>query len=115
MPPTEKVTLPRMFSDKDGKCRFDTIDFPLSIKEYAPPAARVSVSSPVSFSTGVYVRMLPGWIGELHPSPRQQLIICLIGAVQFAGADGATFTLKSGESLVDENTTGPGHVSEIVS
>jgi hypothetical protein len=39
------LTIPRMFSDAAGECRFDQTDIPLVMKEYAPPAAPVAVSA----------------------------------------------------------------------
>jgi hypothetical protein len=38
-------TLLIAFSDKAGACRFDQVQLPLMVKEYAPPAAPVAVSS----------------------------------------------------------------------
>ena len=34
------LTIPRMFSDAAGECRFDQTDISLVMKEYAPPPRR---------------------------------------------------------------------------
>ena len=41
--------------------------------------------------------------------------MCVSGAARFRGSDEATHVLRAGESLIDANTEGPGHVSEIIS
>jgi hypothetical protein len=41
--------------------------------------------------------------------------VCVSGAARFRGSDEATHVLRAGESLIDANTEGPGHVSEIIS
>src|SRR5689334_936067 len=39
----EALLIPRMYSDEAGACRFDQVRQPLTVKEYAPPAASVTV------------------------------------------------------------------------
>jgi hypothetical protein len=109
------LIIPRMFSDDDGEGRFDQTQLPLTVKEYAPPAAPVTVGEPMQVGRCVFLRMPPGWFGEQHPTPHKQLIVCLSGSVRFTGGGGATHVLRPGESLIDANTTGPGHTSEVVS
>jgi hypothetical protein len=47
MKASAKLTIPRMFSDATGECRFNQTEIPLVIKEYAPPASPVAVSTPM--------------------------------------------------------------------
>ena len=109
------LTIPRMFSDAAGECRFDQTDIPLVMKEYAPPAAPVTVSTPIETGQCVFMRIPPGFIGVQHPSPQKQLVVCVSGVARFRGSDEATHVLLPGESLIDANTEGLGHVSEIIS
>ena len=109
------LTIPRMFSDAAGKCRFDQIDISLEMKEYAPPAAPVAVSTPMQTGQCVFMRIPPGFVGVQHPSPRKHLVVCVSGAARFRGSDDETHVLRAGESLIDANTEGPGHVSEVIS
>jgi hypothetical protein len=46
------LIIPRMFSDDAGGCRFDQARLPLTMKEYAPPAAPVVVHTSRSHSKG---------------------------------------------------------------
>ena len=71
------LTIPRMFSDAAGECRFDQTDIPLVMKEYAPPAAPVAVSAPMPTGQCVFMRIPPGFVGDQHPSPQKQLVVCV--------------------------------------
>ena len=108
-------TIPRVFSDAAGKCRFDQIDISLVMKEYAPPAAPVAVSTPMQTGQCVFMRIPPGFVGVQHPTPRKQLVVCVSGTARFRGSGGETHVLWAGESLIDANTEGSGHISEVIS
>ena len=86
------LTIPRMFSDAAGECRFDQTDIPLVMKEYAP----VAVSAPMPTGQCVFMRIPPGFVGDQHPSPQKQLIVCVSGAARFCGSDEATHVLRAG-------------------
>src|SRR3954469_20750123 len=73
------LTIPRMFSDAAGECRFDQTDIPLVMKAYAPPAAPVAVSAPMPTGQCVFMRIPPGFVGDQHPSPQKQLVVCVGG------------------------------------
>jgi hypothetical protein len=110
-----ELVITRMFSDDAGECRFDRVRLPLTVKEYAPPAAPVAVGQPMQVGRCVFMRIPVGWVGEQHPTPHKQLIICLAGSVRFTGSGGSTHVLGPGQSLIDANTDGPGHIAEVVS
>jgi predicted xylose isomerase-like sugar epimerase len=61
----------------------------------------------------VFIRIPPGWVQD--PSPQRQLVVCVSGAARFRGSDEATHVLPAGESLIDANTEGLVHVSEVIS
>ena len=42
-------------------------------------------------------------------------MICLSGALRFVGSDSESHTLQAGGMLMDVNTTGKGHVTEVIS
>jgi len=58
------LLIPRMYSDEAGTCRFDQVRLPLTVKEYAPPAAPVAVGQPLPVGCCVFMRIPPGWVGE---------------------------------------------------
>jgi hypothetical protein len=104
-----------MFSDESGECRFDAYDVPLSLKSAAPPAAPFYTSAPMQATSYAFLRVPAGWFGELHPTPNPRLVICLSGSLRFVGSDGASRTLNAGDRLMDVNTTGKGHTTEVLS
>ena len=71
------LTIPRMFSDAAGECRFDQTDIPLVMKVYAPGRA------------GRRERSHANWA------------VCL-------------YAYPAGVCLIDANTEGLGHVSEVI-
>ena len=107
--------VPRMFSDKKGECRFDSFDVPLQLQDAAPPAAPFHTAAPQTATCYIFFRIPPGWVGDLHPTPNPRLVICLSGSLRFTGSDGQSRTIGAGERLMDLNTEGEGHTTEVVS
>ena len=44
-----------------------------------------------------------------HDAPHRQFVITLAGTLEFKAATGATFTIRPGDILLAEDTTGSGH------
>jgi quercetin dioxygenase-like cupin family protein len=51
----------------------------------------------------------PGSVYDWHPAPTMQFVINLRGTLEFTTFKGETFTLKPGEVLIAQDTTGTGH------
>ena len=111
----ESFVIPRMYSDASGECRFDTYEVPLTLQDAAPPAAPFYTANPFDATRYIFFRIPPGWVGDLHPAPNPRLVICLSGSLRFVGSKGAFCILRAGDRLLDVNTTGDGHVTEVVS
>jgi hypothetical protein len=89
--------------------------FPCPCKKAAPPAAPFYISAQMDATSYTFFRVLPGWVGDLHPTPNPRLVICLSGSLRFVGSDSESHTLQAGGMLMDVNTTGKGHVTEVIS
>jgi hypothetical protein len=111
----ETMTIPRMYSDTAGDSRFDAYEVPLALQAHAPPAAPFLTAQPVTANNYILFRLPPGWIGAQHPTPDVRLVVCLAGAIKFIGSTGETLTLNPGDRMLDMNTTGKGHATEVVS
>ena len=111
----QTFSVPRMFSDNDGACRFDDFETSLQLQDAAPPAAPFYTAAPENATCYIFFRIPPGWAGDLHPTPNPRLVICLAGAIRFIGADGESRTIGPGGRLLDLNTKGQGHTTEVVS
>lgn len=112
---TASFTVRRMYSDAEGECRFDSYDVPLTLQEAAPPAAPFYTAAPVDATRYIFFRIPPGWVGDLHPTPNPRLVICLSGSLRFLGSGGTFHTLRAGDRLLDVNTSGKGHITEVMS
>jgi hypothetical protein len=112
---TAMMTIPRLYTDQVGDSQFDTYDVPMSLHEHAPPAAPFLLTEPEVATNYMLFRIPPGWIGGQHVTPNYRLVICLAGALRFIGSTGATLTLHPGDRMMDMNTTGKGHATEVVS
>ena len=112
---TSTFAVPRLYTDDFGDSRFDTYDLPLSLHAHAPPAAPFLLAEPQPVTTMTFFRIPPGWIGARHVTPDNRLVICLKGALKFIGSAGDTLTLRPGDRMMDMNTSGTGHATEVVS
>lgn len=85
----------RLWTGPDGRSHVERTTLPLDL---ARPAADVSISeSP------------PGAALDWHDAPHRQLVLTLSGTLDFVTRDGETFTLRPGDILLAEDTTGSGH------
>ena len=111
----EKMTIPRLYTDDAGHSRFDTVEIELQAKNYAPPAEPFLTSSPEQSTQYFFFRVVPGWAGTQHATPNRQLVTCITGALRFIGSAGEEQVLHAGQTMLDENTTGKGHATEVAS
>ena len=59
-------------------------------------------------SAFMMLRIPAGWTDSAHPAPARQFAIMVAGKVQIT-ASGETRTLTTGDVLLVEDTSGPGH------
>jgi hypothetical protein len=69
------MNLIRLYADAAGDGHFEQHDQKLTLREFALPAAPLHISEP-QFQLPV------GWIGEMHVSPKRQIMFCLSGSVK---------------------------------
>ena len=109
------MIIPRMYTDEAGESRFDSYHVDLELQDHAPPAAAFLLSAPITATKYILFRLPAGWIGGQHPTPNHRLVICLSGSMKFIGSTGETLILRPGDRMMDMNTTGKGHATEVVS
>jgi hypothetical protein len=108
------IRCPRLFADAAGESRFDEVEVDLSPSDFAPPAPPMDMSAPVPAGQFVFLQVPPGWVGDMHPTPRRQLSVVLSGAMEVSGATGERRVFVPGEFLLMEDTTGAGHATRSV-
>jgi len=109
------MKLLRLYADAAGESHFAECEVPLNVRQFAPPAAPFQISDAQTATQVFMLELPPGWIGEMHVSPKRQYMFCLTGSLKVTSSTGDVRFLNSGEGLLMEDTTGKGHVSEAVS
>jgi hypothetical protein len=105
----------RLYTDDAGESRFGRYDVYMELHDHAPPAAPFLLSEAVPSSDYIMFRLPAGWVGDQHTTPDCRLVICLTGAIKFVGSTGDTLVLHPGDRMMDMNTTGKGHTTEVMS
>jgi hypothetical protein len=103
----------RLYSDEHGRARFEDLDFAFAPNDFAPPAPPVNVSEPVEASAFMMLRSPAGWTDSAHPAPARQFMIVLTGSLEVT-ASGETRSLRTGDVVLVEDTSGPGHGSTVL-
>ncbi len=107
------MQITEVFSDADGETHLRKIDVPLSLRDFAPPSAPVSVSPGEPLTTGVFFEAPPGWDKFPHPTPRRQYAIMLSGRMRLTLSDGTAIDVRPGDVFLLNDLTGKGHLSEV--
>ncbi len=94
----------RIWTGDDGHSLFEegTIDLPKG--ERGDVLSEVVGASSISFR-----ETEPGGSFSPHQAPTRQYVVTLAGTLDFRTAAGATFTIRPGDILLAEDTTGSGH------
>ena len=104
----------RLVSTPDGGSRFEALEVPVVLKDFAPPARPFAVSSLSPATQTGFLHLAPGWIGEMHPSPIRMWIFVLEGQMHFEASNGEARRMSPGSALLLEDTAGRGHSSRVV-
>jgi hypothetical protein len=106
----------RLYADALGESRFETTTMPMALKEFAPPAAPLWVSDPQPAQNYVVLEVSAKWGGAVpHPSPARMMAFCLSGCARVTASSGESQTFVAGDCLLHEDTSGTGHITEVIS
>lgn len=103
----------RLFNDEQGIARFESLEFDLAERVFAPSAPPLDVSDPVTASGFMVLRSPAGWTDPAHPAPARQFMVMLAGRLEVTAA-GETRTFLAGDILLVEDTEGAGHGSTVI-
>jgi hypothetical protein len=87
--------------DGDGLSRFEDRAFPMTMGDFAPPAPGMWLSEAMAAHTCLFLTLPAGWGGAQHPSPREQIGICLSGRVRVRGRKRRYSGVRRWRDLVD--------------
>ena len=99
----------RIWTGADGDSQFEEgiIDLPRGERGDV-------LSGTVDTTTISFRETKAGGAFEWHDAPVRQLVITLSGTLRFETRSGAHFTLRPGDILLAEDTTGSGHSWQLV-
>ncbi len=106
-----KVKIFRLFTDENGKSKFETIDIPVNLADFAPPAPKVYLSIPTDANRNFFLVLPPKWHGDYHPVPSRQLMTLISGSLEVTTSDGIKRTFLPGNTALVEDTWGDGHIT----
>lgn len=104
----------RLVPTADGGSRFEPLDVPVLLKDFAPPAQAFSVSALSTATQTGFLHLPAGWVGEMHPTPIRMWIFVLAGQMRFEASDGEAREISPGSALLLEDTVGRGHFSRVL-
>ncbi len=110
------VKINRLYCDATGESYLDAYELDQELRDFAPPAAPISVSAEQA-ATGYTVLDLPvDWGGETpHPTPGRHMLFCLAGSIRVTASSGASCDIGVGDALLMTDTTGKGHATSVTS
>jgi len=104
----------RVYTDATGETHFEQMGLSFTSADYAPPAPPIDVSTFGPAAAYGFLRVRSGWYGDWHPVPRRQLHVYLASELELEVSDGEVRTLRPGDVVLVEDTTGRGHISRVV-
>jgi hypothetical protein len=106
----------RLYADDFGESRFETVTAPLSEKAFAPPAAPLYCTDAQPAQHYVVLELPADWGGARpHPTPGRHMLFCLAGRFRVTASSGEARTFAGGDCLLMEDTSGKGHITEVIS
>ena len=104
----------RIAADEKGCSHFEKQRVGLAARDYAPPAPALNTSTPEPAEKAVFLELPVGWYGGWHPTPVRQWLILMSGECEFEAGDGERAICKAGDVVLLDDTTGPGHQTQVI-
>jgi hypothetical protein len=105
----------RLFADEHGESHFADVCTNMQPRDFAPPAAPLSVAEPMAATSCYFFGADSNWQGATpHPTPQRQLACVLRGRCLVTASDGDSRELAPGDVLLLEDTTGKGHATRVL-
>jgi hypothetical protein len=100
--------------DADGVSHFADGAFAMTMGDFAPPAPEMWLVEAMAAHSCLFLTLPAGWGGAQHPSPQEQIGICLSGRVRVEAGDGETREFGVGAIWWMADTTGSGHTTTVL-
>ena len=110
----QSLVYTRVFTGEDGLTHFAATTVALEVKDFAPPAPPLALSSRIPATDIAFGVLQPGWDGDWHPAPRRQFALMLKGIIEIETGDGESRQFGAGSFFIVEDVTGQGHRSRVI-
>lgn len=98
------MTVTRVYSDEAGDSHFGAREIALR------DAGEIGwLSDPINARAVIFRTKEPGYDYDWHVAPQRQFIVLLDGSIEMEVSDGTRRTLRGGDVLLMEDTSGKGH------
>ena len=101
------MSVQRLFAGPDGKSRMEDLELPEG--EGVIKAIELTPGSIMRFNHRSEERIV-----DWHNTPNPNYMIVLSGAIEVGTGDGKVHTLRTGDVLLSEDSTGQGHNTKYV-
>jgi hypothetical protein len=108
------VRFPRTYADSEGESHFDTVEDALVPTVFVPTNPPLGLSASHPTTAAVFCRLVPGWDGSWHPTPRRQYAVTLSGEWEITVGDGERRRFGPGNLVLLDDQTGRGHNTVVV-
>ena len=106
------VSMTRLYTGSDGETHAEEIkDIRLTGD---PTRGGLEVSDVVKVTGLQFARTSPGWFRDWHIGERHQYIVTLSGVGEIEVAGGRKIALEAGSVILDEDSSGKGHISRTI-
>lgn len=100
--------------DDHGLSRFEDRAIPMEMGDFAPPAPEMWLTEAMAARQCLFLTLPAGWGGAQHPSPREQIGICLSGRVRVEAGNGDIREFGAGAIWWMADTRGSGHTTTVL-
>ena len=106
------VSVTRIYTGSDGETHAEEVPE----ARLTPDAARsgLEASDVIKVSGLQFARTAPGWVRDWHVGERHQYIVTLSGRGEIEIAGGRKIQLEPGSVILEEDSTGKGHISRTI-
>jgi len=106
------VSITRLYTGSDGETHAEQIT---DTKFTADPTrGGLEVSDNIKVTGLQFARTSPGWVRNWHAGERHQYIVTLSGKGEIEVAEGRKIALEPGSVILEEDSTGRGHISRTI-
>lgn len=106
------ISITRLYTGSDGETHAEEIK---EVKLTSDPVRGGLEASDVIKVTGLqFVRTPPGWVRDWHAGERHQYIVTLSGRGEIELGGGHKIALEPGRIILEEDSTGKGHISRTI-